>query len=353
MRLNFKAIAAMAAIAFFASLLVFDQVYASLTVAFVLAYLLDPVVGKLDKHGLARRWAVPLTLIVFFVLLTLAGAVVIPKILAQGRELLLRLPKVYYGIASALGPSSERYLGYNVFHDVDTLLTSFGEPSQLMKPIGGVVGGVVGNVFTTTFRFVTALLGALIIPLIAYYLLIDFPHLYGKFLYVVPKRHHKMLSEIRTRLHGVLGGFIRGQLVVSTILSAYYCAAFAVLRLELALVLGLLAGFFNIIPYLGIISVLVLTLLIAFIHGAPLPTYLGIALVYAVGMGFEGSFLTPRIVGRRVGLGPLTLILALLVGGQLLGLAGMLLAVPLAAVGKVFVNVILEKYRGSDAFNRA
>jgi predicted PurR-regulated permease PerM len=187
----------------------------------------------------------------------------------------------------------------------------------------------------------------------AYYLLRDFPAIYGKFLYLVPKRHHKTVAEFRQRLHGVLGGFIRGQLVVSMILASYYCTAFAILRLDLALVLGLMAGFFNIVPYLGILTVIVLTITIALIHGASSAKLAGLAIVFVLGMGAEGSFLTPRIVGRKVGLSPLMLILALLVGGELKGLTGMLIAVPIAAIAKVFLNYFIDHFRETEAFKRA
>lgn len=331
------------------SLAYLNHVYASLTIAFVLAYLLEPVVSKLEKLGLARAFGVPLTLAVFFVALILAGVAIVPKLVAQGRDLVDRIPIAYASIAAQLGPAAEYYLGFDVFHDFGTLMEQVAGNKNLATPITGILQ----NVFTHTFRFISAILGLLIIPLMAYYLLRDFPKIFRKFLQLVPVRYQKTVDEVRGRLDGVLGGFIRGQLVVSAILSAYYAIAFAVLKLQLALVLGLMAGFFNIVPYLGITTVLVLTLLISFIHGAPPSTFIAIGVVFAVGMAVEGSFLTPRIVGRRVGLSPLMLIIALLVGGELSGLVGMLLAVPIAAILKVIVSVMLDHYRKSDSYNRA
>lgn len=347
-KLDYKWIAAAALVLFAMSVHYLGHVYAPLTIAFVLAYLLEPVVARLDRVGFNRQFGVPLVLVLFFALLAATLLVVVPRIAAQGHELILRLPSVYSGVAQALSPLSEQYLGYDIFVDADKFVASLGDPTTLVKPIGGLVGGV----FASTFRVVTAALGLLIIPLMAYYLLREFPHMWEKFLYVVPVRHHQRATEIRARLHEILGGFLRGQLVVSSVLSLYYCVAFALMRLELALVLGLMAGFFNIVPYLGITSVLVLTLLIAFIHGAGVATFVSVGIVFAVGMAIEGSFLTPRIVGRKVGLSPLMLIIALLVGGELSGLTGMLLAVPIAAIGKVFFGVFLEGYRTSEPFTR-
>lgn len=330
------------------SLVQLSHVYASLTIAFVLAYLLEPLVARLEKLGIAREWGGLLVLVIFFVCTGVLAVAAIPKILVQARELASKIPNLYVILTSKIGPISEQIIGYNIFEDVDKVATTLGEPSQLVKPLGSFVE----SLFSTTFRLVTTILGLLIIPLMAYYLLRAFPSLMPAMTSLFPKRHHKVLSEIRIKLHGVFGGFIRGQLVVSTILSVYYCSALSILHIRLALVLGIMAGFFNVIPYLGILSVLGLTLIITFINGATVATVIKLAIVFAIGMGMEGALLTPRIVGKRVGLGPLSLILALLVGGQLLGLTGMLIAVPLTAVAKVFLDVALENYRNSSFFNK-
>ena len=348
-RNNSKAVPYVVLGVFILSLFYLGRVYASLTVAFVLAYLLDPLVEKIVKKGARRDVAALLVLGVFFTLLILGGVAVAPKLLGQARELLSRLPKVYYSIVNALTPMSIQYLGYDAFHDVNALVESLDDPTAIVKPLSGFVRGV----FSHTFRVITTVLGFLIIPLLAYYVLYEYPVLYKRLLHFVPPRHHKLSNQLRAQLDTVLGGFIRGQLVVSSILSAYYASAFALLGIELSLVLGLMAGFFNVIPYVGILSVLVLTFLIAFIHGATLATYVGLGIVFAVGMGVEGSFLTPRIVGRKVGLGPLTLIIALLVGGELLGLTGMVLAVPIAAIAKVFLDVYMDRVRSSESFKGA
>lgn len=348
MKLEFRLIVAFTLMLFIVSLFFLSHVYACLTIAFVLSYLLEPVVSVLEKKGMGRDYGVPVSLFIFFVILGAVGMIVAPRLLEQGRELIERVPVIYSSLAQSFGPTSEAYLGYNAFTEFDKVLAQIGQSNTLVSPLGGFVQGAL----THTFKFVIAVLGLLIIPLMTFYLLREFPKIYGKLVYVIPARHHATVEMVRTRLDGVLGGFIRGQLVVSSILSLYYVSAFAVLKIKLALVLGLMAGFFNIIPYLGISTVLVLTLLVAFIHEGTMATYIGIGVVFAIGMVMEGSVLTPRIVGRKVGLSPLMLIISLMVGGELLGLVGMLLAVPLAAILKVLFGVILDRYRSSETFRR-
>ncbi len=323
-------------------------VYASLTVAFILAYLLDPLVGSLTRCKIPREWGALLVLFIFFLLLIGVVILIIPKLLSQGEEFFLRLPKVYMKLTTLLAPYSQQYLSYNVFEDAQKLLETFGSPTTVLKPLGKIAQ----SFFSTTFKFIMTLLGFLVVPLLAYYLLRVFPQLYERLLSVIPKRYHKTTKDIRKRLNIVFGGFIRGQLVVSSILSIYYSIALTFVGLDLSLLLGLMAGFFNVVPYLGILSALLLTLFIALVHEASAGVHVAILAIFGVGMALEGSILTPKIVGSKVGLGPLTLLLSLLVGGQLLGVVGMLLAIPLAAVGKVFLDVWLDAYRNSELYTQ-
>jgi predicted PurR-regulated permease PerM len=124
----------------------------------------------------------------------------------------------------------------------------------------------VGEVFSTTVQVVTTVLGLLIIPLMAYYLMRDYPSIERNITSLFPRRYRKSVSDIKIRLHHVFGGFVRGQLGVSSILAVYYSIALTIAGVELSLVLGLMAGFFNIIPYVGILSVLLLTLFVGVVH---------------------------------------------------------------------------------------
>lgn len=338
MHFPWKTVAAIAAV-FFVSLIFLSRIYAYLSVAFILAYLLEPVVSRLAKRKVPRQLAALLTLAVFFLLISLAGVLIIPRIIDQGQELLERLPTAYAKLTVLLAPYSERYLGYDIFSDFRHALSNLGSRSEIMKPIGGIVQGV----FSTTLKFVTTILGLLIIPLLAFYLLREFPALYKRtVIHALPARLHGVAEEIRRRLNRVLGGFIRGQLVVSGILSVYYGVSLSIAGVELSLALGIMAGFLNIVPYLGIFSVFILTLLVALLHGAGMGLILAILVIFAVGMMLEGAVITPRVLGNEIGLSPLTLILALLVGGELFGIVGMVVGVPVAAVVKVFWEMALE-----------
>ncbi|HRK02348.1 MAG TPA: AI-2E family transporter [Oligoflexia bacterium] len=202
---------------------------------------------------------------------------------------------------------------------------------------------ILGNVLSSVAGVLTGVLGLFVIPLLAFYLLRDFPKLGGRLMRIIPRNKQRMVQDLRDRLDLVLGGFLRGQLLVSGLLSTYYVFAFLVLGIDLALVLGVLAGVLNLVPYVGIMIVIAMTTLLALLHGATAATFIALGIVFAIGMAVEGVFLTPKIVGNRVGLRPLSILIALMCGGELFGFVGMLLAIPTAATVKVFIEYWIEQ----------
>ncbi len=324
---------------FIATLFFIARVYAVLSMAFILAYLLDPIVTKISNKKFNRQIASIFVLGLFFTIITLIIVLIVPKIFSQGRELVSRIPSAYRNLVEHFGPISEKYLGYNVFQNFNQVVGNLGGPSELVSPISEVVE----RLFSTTFKVITSILGFLIIPLLAFYLLKEFPNLFKKTVKrMIPTKYHSLADEIKKRLHTVLGGFIRGQLVVSTILSIYYVIALSLIGLDLSLVLGLMAGFLNVIPYIGIATAIISSCLVALVHGFSGSGFVSILIVYAIGMGAEGMLITPKVLGDKVGLSPLTLIVALLIGGDLFGIVGMVVAIPTAAVVKVFAELFLE-----------
>lgn len=334
---------------FVLSYIFLSHVYVSLTLAFVLAYLLNPIVEYLQKKAkMHREWGALIALAVFFLVITLLILLIIPKLASQGTELMKRIPQIYAAVTVKLAPLSVRFLGYNVFQNFNALFNSTGSATTIVKPLGSIVG----EVFSTSLQVITAVLGTLIIPLMAYYLMRDYPVIDRMVYNAFPKRYRKSVTEVKDRLGRVFGGFVRGQLGVSSILAVYYSIALTIAGVELSLVLGLMAGFLNIIPYLGILSVLLLTLFIGLVHAISAAQFIAVGAIFALGMALEGSFLTPKIVGKKVGLSPLALILALLVGSELQGLVGMLLSVPVAAIAKVFLDFGFDRYKESENYNR-
>jgi predicted PurR-regulated permease PerM len=212
---------------------------------------------------------------------------------------------------------------------------------------------LVRQAFTSTVGFVLAILGYLIIPVYLFYLLADMEQLKGFVESFVPERHRPAYREKLGEVDAVLSGFIRGQLSVCAILALLYRIGLYWIGIDLAIAIGALAGITFILPYVGTILGICLSVVMALLkfHDAlhPLLCLGWFGLVQLL----EGTVITPRIVGDRVGLHPLVAIVALLIGGQLFGIMGMLLAVPVTAVLQVFLRSLAAWYRESEFFRGA
>jgi predicted PurR-regulated permease PerM len=185
---------------------------------------------------------------------------------------------------------------------------------------------------------------------LAYYVLVEFDDLVERMGEWVPVRHRDYVFEKVRTVDRLVSGFLRGQLLIATTLGVLYAVGFAVIGIDLAVGVGLIAGVLALVPYLGsVVAVAMATALCILKFG--LDWHLGAVLGwYVLCQNLEGFVLTPRIMGHTVGLHPAVVIVALLIGGDLFGFLGLLIAVPVAAVVKVFVDELYDAYRASPLY---
>lgn len=311
-------------------------------VAFAIAYGLDPLIDRLEERGMSRIAAI---LALFGATgLAIAGALLylVPAIGAELRK----LPEFFRNITRVALPRIEELTG-------QTLPTDIHEAAATLANLGG---GLTEKVLPRaaelalqaaggTANVLATLLGLLIIPVLAFYLLHDYDELVAWAKGLIPRRYEKLVAGRFSEVDSVLGAFLRGQMLVGAILSAIYAAGLSVARLDLAVVIGIVAGFGNMIPYVGTaIGIVLAALSLAMSWQGPWQI-LVIAGTFVGAQVLEGFVITPRIVGEKVGLSPLAVMIALLVFGELFGFTGILLAVPVAAALKVAGTVVLFRYR--------
>ena len=331
----------------FALLFVLKAALTPLAAAFVTAYLLDPLIDRLERLGLNRRGAILLVLAVLGVAITLLLLYGVPSLVRETLELAQRLPAYLERLVVEGVPAFEQRFGVELPTTLEALLDRLrGSESVLLARLADLLTGTLATLTGT----VSAVVGALVVPILAYYLLADFDDLLRRSADWIPPRHRAYVVEKARTANRLISGFLRGQLTVAAVLGVLYAIGYSLIGIDLAIGVGIVGGVLSLVPYLGgAVAVVASSVLCILEFGIDwhLAATLG---WYVLVQSFEGFVLTPRIVGESVGLHPAVVIVALLIGGDLFGFLGLLVAVPLAAVAKVFVDEALELYRRSSFF---
>jgi predicted PurR-regulated permease PerM len=316
-------------------------------VAAVLAYALHPAVEWLAVRRVPRAVAVGLV-VTLALLLVLSVALLIVPILAKELPLLRdQIPLLADRLNAHLSPKLAQ-LGVHV------QLNVAGIKAIIPKVLDGNLEDWVATLLSSARiggSIVLALLGNLVlVPVVLFYLLLDWANLVGRLMSFVPLRLRETTDGFLEECDDVLGQYLRGQLLVMLILATYYTVALALAGFELAVPVGMFTGLAVFIPYVGYGLGLLLALLAAVLQFANWYGLIAVTVVYGLGQLLESFILTPRLVGERIGLHPLAVIFALLAFGHLLGFVGVLVALPLAAVLLVAGRRLQRIYQASELY---
>jgi predicted PurR-regulated permease PerM len=203
-----------------------------------------------------------------------------------------------------------------------------------------------------TLSYVAVILSALIVPVFALYLLIDFDRIVERTGELVPRRWYPQAAEVARQIHKTLGGYVRGQLTANIVLGALYATGLRFVDIRLAVPIGVVTGMLAFVPYIGFGCGLMLALSMATLDWQGPGRLVGVVAVMLGVQVLDGLVVTPRIVGRSVGRAPLEVLLTMMAAGTLFGFLGVLLAVPLGAVVKILVHRMLKAYLASDFYGR-
>jgi predicted PurR-regulated permease PerM len=322
-------------------------VLAPFLIAAVLAYALQPAVEALVRHRAPRSMAVSLV-VLLAALAALALALLVVPVLA--RELPALREQIPLG-ADRLN----RVLGvWLAQFGMDIKLDVAGIKAMVMKALDGNLEDWAARLLNSARLggsiVLTVLGNAVLVPMVLFYLLLDWPAMMTRLRHLVPPRFGVPVAGFLDECDSVLGQYLRGQLMVMLTLALYYTGALALAGFELALPVGVFTGLAVFIPYLGFGLGLVLALLTALLQFDGWYGLLAVIAIYGTGQVLESFVLTPRLVGERIGLNPLAVIFALLAFGHLLGFVGVLAALPLSAVALVAGRRVLAVYLQSELY---
>ena len=320
----------------------------------IMAYALNPGVDWLASHRIGRfkiPRALAVTAMVLLLFLVVSALVLIVAPVLQKESALLQeqIPVFLVKLNELLGPKLQE-LGINVELDsagiksmASQYLSSSGEEIGKAVLASAKVGGIAVLGWLAT---------VVLIPVVLFYILLDWYALLRRLENGIPRRWLAKVKGIALEVDGLLAQYLRGQLTVMLVLAAYYSVALTLCGFEVALPVGMITGLLVFIPYLGFGLGLILALIAAVLQFEGWHGLASVAVIYGCGQVLEGFFLTPRLVGERIGLHPLAVIFALLAFGQLFGFVGVLLALPASAVVMVALRHLRRHYIDSTFYTR-
>lgn len=314
----------------------------------VLAYFLDPVADALERLGLPRLAATLVILIGALLVLVLALIIIAPLLADQVGRFANDLPGLIRTLVARFNDLAPQWLKDQLAH---TGTDVQGTMASLAGKAAEWILAVLGSVWSGGMALVNVLSLLVVTPIVAFYLLADWDHMIAKVDSWLPREHAPTIRMLASEIDRAMAGFIRGQGTVCLVLGAFYAIGLSLAGLKFGLAIGLLAGFLTFIPYAGALIGGVLAIGVGLVQFWPDMMAIGIIIaVFAAGQFIEGNFLSPKLVGRSVGLHPVWLMFALFAFGYLLGFVGLMLAVPLAAAAGVLMRFGLRQYLSSRLY---
>jgi len=303
-------------------------------VSFTLAYLLDPAADYLENKRIHRGIASIFLIVVVLIFIGSIGALLIPKLVQEIPHFINSLPEVVHSVQKTIADTVPRVMRF--FRLEESLLKqnwTDSIPNGLQEVFNNLLKGIL-----SITSFVGQLLNLIIIPVLTFYILKDFNSIRHWFLSLFEKQRRPQVSYYLWRVNRIVGGYLRAQILVCIFVGILTGAGLAVFNIQFAVLLGVITGLLNFIPFIGLYVSLALSCFVAFLNPNPWLSILFVAIVFGVVQGIEGTIIQPKIVGDRVGLHPVAVMFSVLFFARFFGFWGLVIGVPTAAVVMFFID---------------
>lgn len=303
-------------------------------IAAVISYLLNPIVKIFERNGIKRIYGVIIVYLIFMTLILLLSFVLVPKLIREIGVLVENIPRYSYEMQNFLKRLQEGYMNSGLPESLKEILDEniLMVQSMLLTVLQNIANGIIGT-FSQLFNII-------IIPVLTFYMLKDIEYFKSQFILLLPKSRRMKFIILLRDIDNVFGRFIRGQIIVATFVGVFTTVALLIIKVKYAFILGIFAGISNIIPYFGPFIGIVPTILFALLDSTTKALYAGGAFILI--QQIESGLLTPRIIGKSVGIHPVYVIMSLIIGGKLFGVVGLIIAVPALAAIKLTLRHVLR-----------
>jgi len=315
-------------------------------VGIMLAYLLHPAVHKLEKWKMPRGLSTAIIILLFFSAIILLLVLLTPLLYAQITEFFHKLPDYYEKIRVGLPELVARYFYLDSRALPNIHAISKNSSDYVLK----FASTLIGSLWLSSIMILDIVSLLVITPVVTFYLLRDWEVIMLRLNNLLPASYALYVRSQVKEIDHTLSGFLRGQLNVCVIMAVIYSTALSLLGLDFGLVIGIICGLLIFIPFVGVLFGIAAAFIIAALQFNSLQPFLLLGIIFLAGQSFEAYFLTPKLVGEKVGLHPVWVIFGMLSGGAILGLTGIILSVPITAIIGVLTRFFIGKYRESDLY---
>lgn len=324
----------------------------------LIAYLLDPFIDWFEERGIRRTIGIGTVLFTAITAVAVLVGFLYPTITEQIRSLIDRVPELIELIQTKTIPWVEETFDYKLPATVSEGLQKYSQSlGEYLPGMANRVGSWAQGLVTGTGAFLVGLLNTVMIPIFTFYFLRDFDHIQERLRDFIPEYRREVVLDRLNQMDEVIGEWVRGQIQVASMLAILYAIGLSIafsmadIPIRSGVAIGILAGLLNFIPYFGVAVGIVLATLMVLINWSGFAPLLAVGIVFVSVQMLEGYVITPKIVGEKVGLSPVTVIIVLLIGGELYGLLGILLAIPLFGALKVLFPDIMRYYRDTPFYS--
>lgn len=303
-------------------------------IAAVISYLLNPVVKVFEKKGVPRIFGVFIVYLIFITIIILLSFVLVPKLIKEIGALVANIPQYSREMQNLLKNFQDGYMKSGLpesFKDVldENILILQSMSITLLQNIANSIIGFFSQLFTI-----------IIVPVITFYILKDADYFGNQFILMIPKSKRSKFIILLRDIDNVFGKYIRGQITIAGFVGIFTTMALVLINVKYAFLLGAFAGIANIIPYFGPFIGIIPTILFSLLDSTAKALYAAGAFIFI--QQVESGVLTPKIIGKSVGIHPVYVIMSLITGGKLFGVIGLIMAVPVLAAIKLTLRHVLR-----------
>ena len=324
-------------------------ILAPFSVSIIVAYFLDPLTKKIEKIGIKREWTVSIIVGLFSFVMVIGVLNLIPALFKQIHQFILAIPQYERYVSQSILTKLADFL-YKIEPELSSRFQE--QLNNFSSQFFEYLVSIISNVFNSSVAILNIMVLVLFTPILVFYLLRDWPLFVKSTHNLLPLLYKKDIIVQLKQIDKVLSAYVRGQINVCLVLSLFYVTSLSLLGLDNALLLGIIMGMLTIIPYLGAIIGFAICIIAALLQFSDSIHTLMTVVIFVIGHVLESSFITPKLIGDKVGLHPVWIIFALMSGGALFGFWGMFFAIPIAAILGVLLRGLLKFYFASDLYRQ-